>query len=84
MEEPFNIFILDRGDVILEFSGKSTSPTKLMPGSEFTLSLQLENIGDQDAKSVRIELNADGDLKGEFTTFVGEIEQDDVSTGVFH
>lgn len=82
-EEPFNIFILDRGDVILEFSGKSTSPTKLVPGSEFTLSLQLENIGDQDAKSVRIELNANGDLKGEFTTFVGEIEQDDVSTGVF-
>ncbi|MFV2040495.1 MAG: COG1361 S-layer family protein [Candidatus Hydrothermarchaeales archaeon] len=83
VEEPFNIFILDRGDVILEFSGKSTSPTKLMPGSEFTLSLQLENIGDQDAKSVRIELNVNGDLKGEFTTFVGEIEQDDVSTGVF-
>jgi hypothetical protein len=83
VEEPFNIFILDRGDVILEFSGKSTSPTKLMPGTDFTLSLQLENIGEQDAKSVRIELEVNGDLKGEFTSFVGEIEQDDVSTGVF-
>ena len=83
VEEPFNLFILDRGEVILEFSGKSTSPTKLVPGSEFTLSLQLENIGDQDAKSVRIELETDGDLNGEFTSFVGEIQKDDVSTGVF-
>jgi hypothetical protein len=83
IDKPFNLFILDRGDVILEFSGKSTSPTKLVPGTDFTLSLQLENIGDQDAKSVRIELEVNGDLKGEFTSFVGEIEQDDVSTGVF-
>lgn len=82
-KETFDLFILDRGEVILEISGKSTSPTKLVPGTDFTLSLQLENIGEQDAKSVRIELEADGDLKGEFTSFVGEIEKDDVSTGVF-
>jgi hypothetical protein len=81
--EPFNIFILERGEVILEISGKSTSPSKLLPGTEFTLSLQLENIGEQDAKSVRIELEPNGDLKGEFTSFVGEIEKDDVATGVF-
>ncbi len=82
-EDSFNIFILDRGEIILEISGKSTSPAKLTPGTEFTLSIQLENIGDQDAKSVRIELEPNGDLEGEFTSFVGEIEQDDVSTGVF-
>jgi hypothetical protein len=81
--EPFNLFILERGDVVLEISGKSTSPTKLIPGTEFTLSLQLENIGEQDAKSVRIELEPNGDLKGEFASFVGEIEKDDVATGVF-
>jgi hypothetical protein len=81
--ESFNLFILERGEVILEISGKSTSPTKLLPGTDFTLSLQLENIGDQDAKSVKIDLEANGDLKGEFTSFVGEIEKDDVSTGVF-
>jgi hypothetical protein len=68
---------------LLEISGKSTSPTKLIPGTEFTLSLQLENIGEQDAKSVRIELEPNGDLKGEFASFVGEIEKDDVATGVF-
>jgi hypothetical protein len=83
VEEQFSLFILDRGEVILEISGKSTSPTKLEPGTEFTLSLQLENIGDQDAKSVRIDLESNGDLIGEFASFVGEIEKDDVSTGVF-
>jgi hypothetical protein len=83
VEEQFSLFILDRGEVILEISGKSTSPTNLVPGTEFTLSLQLENIGDQDAKSVRIDLESNGDLIGEFTSFVGEIEKDDVSTGVF-
>jgi hypothetical protein len=82
-EEPFNVFVLDRGEVILEISGKSTSPTVLMPGTDFTLSIQLENIGEQDAKSVRMELETNGDLKGELTSFVGEIEKDDVATGVF-
>ncbi len=82
-EEEFKVYILDRGDVILEISGKSTSPTKLVPGTDFTLSLQLENIGEQDAKSVKIEIEPNGDISGEFTSFVGEIEKDDVSTGVF-
>jgi hypothetical protein len=82
-EETFNVFILDRGEVILEISGKSTSPTQLMPGTDFTLSVQLENIGEQDAKSVRMELETNGDLIGERSSFVGEIEKDDVATGVF-
>lgn len=82
-QEEFTMYILDRGEVILEISGKSTSPTKLVPGSDFTLSLQLENIGEQDAKSVKVELEPNGDIIGEFSSFVGEIEKDDVSTGVF-
>jgi hypothetical protein len=54
-----------------------------MPGTDFTLSVQLENIGEQDAKSVRMELETNGDLIGERSSFVGEIEKDDVATGVF-
>lgn len=83
IQKTFDLFILERGDVIIGISGKSTSPSKLLPGTEFTLSLQLENVGDQDAKSVRVELDPNGDFTGEFLSFVGEIEQDDVSTAVF-
>jgi len=80
---PFNLFILDRGEVLLEISGKSTSPAKPRPGEDFTLTVQLENIGEQDAKSVQIALEPVPELMGEMVSFVGEIEKDDVSTGVF-
>jgi hypothetical protein len=63
---------------------KTASPAVYtIESKNFTLSIQLENIGEQDAKSVRMELETNGDLKGELTSFVGEIEKDDVATGVF-
>ncbi|MBU2559729.1 hypothetical protein KKA03_02435 [archaeon] len=83
VERPFTVFISERGDVDLEIAGISTSPAKLYPGTDFTLSVQLENIGTQDAKSVMASVSNREGFVGEFSSFVGKIESDDVSSGIF-
>ncbi|MEE8167498.1 MAG: hypothetical protein V3T58_01330 [Candidatus Hydrothermarchaeales archaeon] len=82
-EKDFQIFIHKRGEVKLEIAGVSTSPTKIYPGSDFTLSIQLENIGTQDAKSVKTEITPLKEFIGEYSSFIGKIEEDDVSSGIF-
>jgi hypothetical protein len=83
VERPFKIFISERGDIDLEIAGISTSPSKIYPGTDFTLSVQLENIGNQDAKSVMATVYDSEGFVGEFSSFVGKIESDDVSSGIF-
>jgi hypothetical protein len=83
VERPFKIFVSERGDIDLEIAGISTSPAKLYPGTDFTLSVQLENIGTQDAKSVMAAVSDSEGFVGEFSSFVGKIESDDVSSGIF-
>jgi hypothetical protein len=80
---PFKVFISERGDIDLEIAGISTSPAKIHPGTDFTLSVQLENIGTQDAKSVMVAVSNSEGFVGEFSSFVGKIESDDVSSGIF-
>ncbi|MFQ6136705.1 MAG: COG1361 S-layer family protein, partial [Candidatus Hydrothermarchaeales archaeon] len=82
-EKTFDIFVNKRGSITLEIAGVSTSPTKVYPGSDFTLSIQLENTGTQDAKSVKAEISPPEQFIGERLSFIGEIEQDDVSSGIF-
>ncbi|MEE8401311.1 MAG: hypothetical protein V3R86_04090 [Candidatus Hydrothermarchaeaceae archaeon] len=83
VEKPFRIYISDRGDIDLEIAGISTSPAKIYPKTDFTLSVQLENIGTQDAKSVMATISNSEGFVGEFSSFVGKIEQDDISSGIF-
>ena len=80
---PFKVFVSERGDIDLEIAGISTSPAKIYPGTDFTLSVQLENIGTQDAKSVMVAVSNSEGFVGEFSSFVGKIESDDVSSGIF-
>jgi hypothetical protein len=82
-EKHFDVYVSKRGEIDLEIAGISTSPTKLYPGSDFTLSIQLENIGTQDAKSVKVELSPRKEFIGEYSSFIGKIEEDDVSSGIF-
>ncbi len=82
VEKNFDIFIHERGDIALSIAGLSTSPTTVYPGTKFTLSVQLENTGTQDAKSVKIDVSLPEEFIGERSSFVGEIEQDDVSSGI--
>jgi len=80
----FKLFVLEKGEVNLEIAGVTTSLTKITPGSDFTLSVQVENIGKQDAKSVHLVLKpTDAKITGKFTSFLGKIDKDDSSTGIF-
>ncbi|NOZ76504.1 MAG: hypothetical protein GXO65_02260 [Euryarchaeota archaeon] len=83
VERPFRVFVSERGDIDLEIAGISTSPAKIYPGTDFTLSVQLENIGTQDAKSVMATISNSEGFVGEFSSFIGKIEVDDVSSGIF-
>lgn len=83
VEKPFKVYVSKRGDIDLEIAGISTSPAKIYPGTDFTLSVQLENIGTQDAKSVMVTIYNSKGFVGEFSSFIGKIEEDDVSSGIF-
>ena len=83
VEEVFDIYVEERGEVDIEIAGITTSPSKLYPGEAFSLSVQLENIGKQDAKSVRAEIEPVREFVGERISYVGSLKEDDLSTAIF-
>ncbi len=83
IEKKFEVYVSERGEVDLEIAGVTTSPTKLYPGKDFTLSVQVENVGKQDAKAVKVQLAAMKEFTGERTSFLGSLKQDDTSTAIF-
>lgn len=83
VDADFEVYVGARGEINIEIGGVSTSPARIYPGTDFTLSVQLENIGKQDAKSVKAEIEPIPELTGEYSSFVGKIEIDDVSSGIF-
>lgn len=82
-DEDFEIYVSQRGEVDIEIAGITTSPSKLYPGESFSLSVQLENIGKQDAKSVRAEIEPRKEFIGERISFIGSLKEDDLSTAIF-
>lgn len=83
IEKNFQVFVHERGEVKIEIAGITASPPKLTPGSDFTLSIQLENVGKQDAKSVKAVIGPRQEFTGERTSFLGSIKKDDLSTAIF-
>ncbi len=83
IEKNFEVYVSERGEIDLEIAGVTTSPTKLHPGKDFTLSMQVENVGKQDAKAVNVQLAAMKEFTGERTSFLGSLKQDDTSTAIF-
>ncbi len=83
IEKNFQVFVHERGEVKIEIAGITTSPSKITPGSDFTLSIQLENVGKQDAKSVKAVIQPRKEFAGEKTSFLGSIKKDDLSTAIF-
>lgn len=79
----FDVYVGERGDIDVEIAGVTTSPPKIYPGEDFSLSVQLENIGKQDAKSVRAEIQPMKDVIGERISFIGSLKEDDLSTAIF-
>ncbi len=82
-DKEVEIFIYEKEPAKLEVAGLDTSPAKLTPGKAFTLSIQLENIGKQDAKAVKVELSLPETFSGARTSYLGTIKQDDTSTAIF-
>jgi len=79
----FPLYISERGEIDIEIAGITTSPSKVYPGLPFTLSVQLENIGKQEAKAIRAYIEPEGEFVGEKTSFVGSLKKDDLGTAIF-
>lgn len=63
-------------------SGGMNTGEEPMTGKKTSVSLQLENIGEGDARAVSISLE-EGDFKGSRTSHIGTIEQDETGTAIF-
>ena len=83
VEKSFAVYVGERGEIDVEIAGVTISPSKIHPGEDFSLSVQLENIGKQDAKSVRAEITPLAEFIGERIAFVGSLKEDDLSTAIF-
>jgi hypothetical protein len=65
----------------LKLAGSQTDKTTYV-GEKFTLSVQLEDIGKEKARSVQVRLN-DTTIEGTLTSFIGTIETDDTGSAIF-
>lgn len=79
----FPLFIDELGSINLEISGLYFSPRKVTPSTDFTLSLQIENSGKQDAKAVAVKLILPEGFEGKNQYFIGTLESGDSATSTF-
>ena len=83
VEYPFSIFIDSPGDIVLEIGGLYFSPQRVLTGKDFTLSLQVENAGKQDARAVSVKLILPEEFSGKNIYFIGSLESGDSATSTF-
>ena len=77
-----NSFILEiHGKPDVKLAGSQTDKTPYV-GEKITLSVQLEDIGKEKARSVQAKLK-DSTLMGTLTSYVGTIEPDDTGSAIF-
>ncbi len=77
-----NPFVIDLiGKPELKIAGVSTSDD-VYAGEKTSVSVQLENVGEGDAESVKVIL-LDADAEGIKTSYIGKIEYDDTGTAIF-
>ena len=69
------------GEAELSISNIKTDPQNIKEGEHFTLLVRIENAGDADAKSVKINLVSA--FEGTKTAFLGKIEPDDDAPATF-
>src|SRR3989344_4467751 len=60
------------------------SDKQIMQGSNFTLSIQLDNIGEEKAKAVEIAADFGRGISGSSKSFLGNIDPDDSGAAVFN
>ncbi len=65
----------------LKLAGSQTDKTPYV-GEKFTLSVQLEDVGKEKARSVQVRLK-DGAIVGALASYIGTIESDDTGSAIF-
>ncbi|MCX6801992.1 MAG: hypothetical protein NT067_02660 [Candidatus Diapherotrites archaeon] len=85
-EEKFALQVYGYPELIvsgIDYSIKGKDSKNIVQGETFSLSVQLDNLGKEDAKKVEIEVIADDSIIGPKKSYVGSIEADDSSAGIF-
>ena len=67
----------------LVLAGFSTNPERIYPDSEFSLSINIENIGNAEAKNVVCNLKIPEGFSGENEKFLGSIDRDSYANAEF-
>ncbi len=88
--------VLDYGDVLshelnvkvsglpdIEIAKINTEPEKIYSDSEFSISVQLENVGAGKAKNVKAFINVSSSVTGVTEYFIGSIDADDIDSAIF-
>ena len=70
------------GRPAMRLAGVQVDKDIIYTDQAFSLSVQLENIGTGDAKSVKVALR-DGGMKGVLTSYIGTVEVDDTGSAIF-
>ncbi|MEM0360618.1 MAG: CARDB domain-containing protein [Candidatus Diapherotrites archaeon] len=86
VEQKFALHVYGYPELIvsgIDYSIKGKDTKNLVQGETFSLSVQLDNLGKEDAKKVEIEVVVDESIVGQRKAYVGSIESDDSSAGIF-
>lgn len=85
--QTFSFDVYGKPDLIIsgmDFSIEyRTDDKRIMQGDTITLSVQLDNIGQETAKATKISLAPDRSIAGIIESYVGNIDADDSGSGLF-
>ena len=85
----FSFLVLGRPELVfssIEYSVDNApggSDKEIMQGSTFTLSVQLDNIGQEKAKATEVLIDFGGKIAGTKKAFLGNIDPDDSGAAIF-
>jgi hypothetical protein len=85
-KQKFSIHLYGKPELIIsgiDYTVSGRDDKKITQGSKISLSVQLDNLGKEDAKRVIVSLAADDSLIGSKSSYVGEIESDDSGSAIF-
>lgn len=77
-----NAVVNVKGKPDVRIAGIQIDEDSISEGQQFTLSLQLENVGTGDARSVKAEIVSDN-VSGMEESYIGTIEVEDTGTAIF-
>lgn len=85
-EQKFSIHLYGKPELIIsgiDYAISGRDDKKIVQGDKISISVQLDNLGKEDAKSVVVYLETDDSLIGSKRSYVGEVEADDSGSAIF-